>query len=304
MEFTRLSSPSLKDLFVQQLQGMILSGALPVGAQLPPERVLAEQMHVSRTVVNSGLAELSDQGFLEVHPRQGTFVADYRRRGNLSTLIAIMQYKGGVLGREEIRSILEVRRALEHLAAKRAIRYASDEALDRLGKALAQIAAASSAEQAAECAFDFQHELALVGGNSIVPLIYHSFKPPVIALWVPSVIYTASRPWYATLRSSIRSSGTGIRTARPSGLTPIWNRPSAEASRSTSAADFRMRSLQSVRDCHADTDLPAGLVPLNDPRLAAFGQLRRLTSICKVFSLYNIEITWLYAVIFWPPGRY
>ena len=25
---------------------------------------------------------------------------------------------------------------------------------------------------------------ALVGGNSIVPLIYYSFKPPVIALWV------------------------------------------------------------------------------------------------------------------------
>ena len=121
MEFAKLSAPSLKDLFVQQLQGMILSGTLPTGAQLPPERALAEQMHVSRTVVNSGLAELSEQGFLEVRPRQGTCVADYRRRGNLSTLIAIMQYKGGVLGREEIRSILEVRRALEHLAADRAI---------------------------------------------------------------------------------------------------------------------------------------------------------------------------------------
>ena len=126
MEFAKLFAPSLKDLFVQQLQGMILSGALPVGTQLPPERTLAEQMQVSRTVVNSGLAELSDQGFLEVRPRQGTCVADYRRRGNLDTLIAIMQYKGGVLGRDEIRSILEVRRALEHLAAERAILYASD----------------------------------------------------------------------------------------------------------------------------------------------------------------------------------
>ncbi len=184
MEFVKLSSPSLKDLFVQQLQGMILSGALPVGSRLPPERTLAEQMHVSRTVVNSGLSELSEQGFLEVRPRQGTCVADYRRRGNLSTLVAIMQYKGGVLGRDEIRSILEVRRALEHLAVERAVRYASDEALERLGEALTQIAASPSAEQAAEAAFAFQHELALVGGNSIVPLIYYSFKPPVIALWV------------------------------------------------------------------------------------------------------------------------
>lgn len=184
MEFAKLSSPSLKDLFVQQLQGMILSGALPAGTQLPPERALAEQMQVSRTVVNSGLAELSEQGFLEVRPRQGTFVADYRRRGNLSTLIAIMQYKGGVLGRDEIRSILEVRRALEHLAAERAILYASDAALEQLGEALARIANSLTAAQAAEAAFAFQHELAQVGGNSIVPLIYYSFKPPVIALWV------------------------------------------------------------------------------------------------------------------------
>ena len=184
MEFEKLSSPSLKDLFVQQLQGLILSGNLLPGTQLPPERTLAEQMHVSRTVVNSGLAELSEQGFLEVRPRQGTCVADYRRKGNLGTLVAIMQYTGGVLGRDEIRSILEVRRALEHLAAERAILYASDEALDRLGMALARIAAASSPQQAAEAAFNFQHELALVGGNSIVPLIYYSFKPPVIALWV------------------------------------------------------------------------------------------------------------------------
>ena len=91
MEFAKLSAPSLKDLFVQQLQGMILSDELPMGTQLPPERELAQQMQVSRAVVNGGLAELAQQGFLEVRPRQGTFVADYRRKGNLSTLIAIME---------------------------------------------------------------------------------------------------------------------------------------------------------------------------------------------------------------------
>ena len=147
MEFAKLSAPSLKDLFVQQLQGMILSDELPMGTQLPPERELAQQMQVSRAVVNGGLAELAQQGFLEVRPRQGTFVADYRRKGNLSTLIAIMEYQGGVLGKDEIRSILEVRRALEHLAAQRAIRYASDEALARLGDIVARIAAAQNTSE-------------------------------------------------------------------------------------------------------------------------------------------------------------
>ena len=82
MEFSKLSAPSLKDLFVQQLQGMISAPAsCPWARSLPPERELARQMQVSRAVVNGGLAELAQQGFLEVRPRQGTCVADYRRKG-------------------------------------------------------------------------------------------------------------------------------------------------------------------------------------------------------------------------------
>lgn len=184
MEFEKLSAPSLKTLFVQQLQGMILSGELPVGTQLPPERELAEQMQVSRAVVNGGLSELAKQGFLEISPRQGAWVADYRRRGNLSTLVAIMDYRGGVLGKGEIRSILEVRRALEHLAADRAIDFASEADMEQLRDTLIQLAQTDAPAQAAEAAFTFQHTLALIGGNSILPLIYYSFKPPVIALWM------------------------------------------------------------------------------------------------------------------------
>lgn len=184
MEFEKLSAPSLKHLFVQQLQGMILSGELPAGTALPPERELARQMQVSRAVVNGGIAELAAQGFVEVHPRQGALVADYRRKGNLSTLIAIMEYNGGTLGREEIRSILEVRRALEHMAVSLAIRNASDAEMEHLGDTVAQLARAETPAQAAERAFAFQHELALIGGNSILPLIYYSFRAPVITLWV------------------------------------------------------------------------------------------------------------------------
>ncbi len=36
MEFERLYAPTLKELFIQQLQGRILSGDLPQGTRLPP----------------------------------------------------------------------------------------------------------------------------------------------------------------------------------------------------------------------------------------------------------------------------
>lgn len=183
MKSEKSASHGLKESFVQEMQRKILDGELLVGTRLPPERSLAEQTQVSRTVVNSGLAELAEQGFLEVRPRQGTYVADYRRCGNLNTFAAIVRHGGGLPGRSEILSVLEVRRALEHLTAEQAIRYASDEALGSLGVPLTRMAAASSAALAAEAAFAFRHELALVGGNCVVPLIYTSLKDPLVALW-------------------------------------------------------------------------------------------------------------------------
>lgn len=127
MEFEKLVSPSLKDLFITHIEAMILSGELPVGQQLPPERQLAQSMGVSRAVVNSGVAELERRGFLEVRPRVGTFVTDYRRAGTLDTLKSIMTYNRGRLRNEEIRSILEIRDALDKLAAAGIIACASEE---------------------------------------------------------------------------------------------------------------------------------------------------------------------------------
>ena len=184
MTFEQLYAPSLKELFVQKLQGMILSGELPMGTRLPSERELCQQMGVSRAVVNGGITELARQGFLEVRPRQGTFVSDYRRVGNMETLMAIMDYNGGMLGREEIRSILEVRWGLEQMTLHRVIDNATDDQLARLGAFVDRLGENPTPAQAAEIAFQFHHEMTLMGGNHILPLIYTSFRTPCISLWV------------------------------------------------------------------------------------------------------------------------
>ena len=63
MQFQKISTPSLKDLFVKELENKILSGELKVGDKLPSERELASSMQVSRAVVNAGIAELEQKGF-------------------------------------------------------------------------------------------------------------------------------------------------------------------------------------------------------------------------------------------------
>lgn len=204
MEFERLYSPSLKELFAQQLRDRILAGDLPVGTRLPSERELCQQMHVSRAVVNAGMAELARQGFLEICPRQGTYVADYRRNGNLDTLVAIMHYNGEILGRDEIRSILEVRWGLEKMAVARAIDFASETELEALGGYVNALEASPGPQQAAELAYGFHHEMTIAGGNTILPLIYSSFRAPCTALWVRFCRKYGTAALYANMRELYR----------------------------------------------------------------------------------------------------
>ena len=183
MEFQKISSPSLRDLFIEQLEHLILSGKLQVGEKLPPERQLAEMMQVSRAVVNSGISELEKKGFLTVKPRSGTYVADFRRKGTLDTLIAIMNYNGGRMRDQEIRSIFEVRIALDTLAAQLAIDTISDKNIQRLLEFVNQIHDAQDVTTAIEAAYEFQHEFALISGNTLIPLIFQSFRAPIFNMW-------------------------------------------------------------------------------------------------------------------------
>lgn len=183
MEFQKLSAISLKEMFVCQIRNMILSGQLPVDSRLPSEREIASQMQVSRAVVNSGFSELEKQGFLSIHPRQGIYVADYARNGNINTLNAIMEYHGDTLGQAEIRSILEVRRALEHLATDSVIKNATDADILGMEGIIEEIADAKSIQAAITATFAFHHRMSVISGNSIMPLIYISFKPVVTQLW-------------------------------------------------------------------------------------------------------------------------
>ena len=183
MEFEKLISPSLKELFISNIEAKILSGELPVGQQLPPERQLAQSMGVSRAVVNSGIVELENRGFLDVRPRVGTFVADYRRAGTMETLKSIMTYNRGRLRNEEIRSILEVRDALDKLAVADFIPHVTELDNMLLLEKVEAIRQARDNRQAAEAAFAFQHELAMLSGNTLLPLIFRSFYSSVLVLW-------------------------------------------------------------------------------------------------------------------------
>lgn len=183
MEFNKLRTPTLKELFVRELESMILSGKLKIGEKLPSERFLAEKMQVSRAVINSGIAELARKGFLMVKPRSGVYVIDYRRYGTVETLLSIMNYNGGQLRKDEIKSILEVKLIVDKLAVELSIEQITDEHITCLESYLSEILS-DNIEIAAEAVFSYYHEIAMISQNTLLPLIYRSFKVPVTHLWI------------------------------------------------------------------------------------------------------------------------
>lgn len=74
IELDRSNPLPLYQQIVAQIGGMIRAGSLPAGYRLPPERRLAEELHVNRTTILNAYRELKAQGLITSHVGQGTVV--------------------------------------------------------------------------------------------------------------------------------------------------------------------------------------------------------------------------------------
>ena len=212
MGFNKIVAVSMTDLFVQQIENMILSGELAIGEQLPPARELSVKMGVSRTVISAGLVELEKLGFVEIRTRQGVFVCDYRRKGSLETLIAIMRYNGGAMRKNEVKSLLETRDAMECLCLRLVCEKNDVAELERLSPILDSIRDARNADEAAERVFSFHHELAIMSGNvlqnAVDEVAHHQGNvwTPVIAIQrsdAERLGYDSAESWRSLICSEI-----------------------------------------------------------------------------------------------------
>jgi DNA-binding FadR family transcriptional regulator len=182
MEFAELVSPTLTDLFVQEMEHNILSGKLAIGERLPNERELAVKMKVSRAVINGGITKLVHLGFLKTVPRKGTFVENYHRYGKLETLQTIIEYNGGHYSPQMMDSLFEIRVCLERNMAELAAKNRTDQDIAALWKKIETLRGINDPAEFGLELFDFFHLLAKASKNMIYPLLLQGFEslyPPL-----------------------------------------------------------------------------------------------------------------------------
>ena len=73
--------PSLTEQFVKEIEHRILTGQWPIGMRIPTSRELADEFMVSRSVINAGIAELCNIGYLRTVPRKYICVSNWKETG-------------------------------------------------------------------------------------------------------------------------------------------------------------------------------------------------------------------------------
>lgn len=201
MVFKEINALSIKELFISQIEEMILSGELKPGDRLPSERELADKMNISKTIVHDGIRELSRIGFLDVVSRKGVYVADYTSTGNLDTLFAIIGYRGGMPDKKMINSLLDCRLYLECPALEILAENHTPEDISQLKKLQDDVEAALAEDSKAfaTALFIYRRTIVVLSGNCISPLVMNAFFTASISAWIDYSEFIGKENVYDTL---------------------------------------------------------------------------------------------------------
>lgn len=121
-QFKRRSS-----LIAEQILAKIRRGEYKTGHKLPPERVIAEQMGVSRPSVREAISALQIVGIVDSRPGDGTYVCDpVDSEGLRRQVVEVLENSESPL------EILQARKAMEVGVARLAIEVADDRDIQKI----------------------------------------------------------------------------------------------------------------------------------------------------------------------------
>lgn len=169
---------SLVTLILERLKEYIADAGLRQGDRLPPERVLATQLGVSRPSLRAALDLLSERGALRRVQGGGTYL-----ESNIAAVLAQVGEHDDA-PRAQLREVVEARFHLEPVVAELAADRANDEQLADLEQSIEQIAGNLD-----DLAAWFQHELhfhvrlARMCGNSVLTTAVESLYPQILGCW-------------------------------------------------------------------------------------------------------------------------
>lgn len=162
-------SHSLVEQVCSRLARQLRDEADSGDGKLPPERLMAERLGVSRTVLREATKRLELQGLLEIRHGSGIRAVNRLHKplsGSLSILLPELP--------ERLRQLSEARAAIEPEIARQAALKAKAADVKQLRGIHDRLLAAETHDEAVEADIDFHRTLARIAGNEILKLMLES----------------------------------------------------------------------------------------------------------------------------------
>ena len=129
--FNKISPRKISDEIIEQFKGLLSSGELKPGDELPSERELAESIGVSRPPLREALNALQAIGLIEIRPRSKIIVKSLVEKSVQDPISLLIEEDI-----DKLFELLEIRRAMENWAAYKAAERANKEDIQKLEKIL------------------------------------------------------------------------------------------------------------------------------------------------------------------------
>jgi len=172
-----IKPPNLKTQVYDLILDFIVDGKYRDNDMLPPERILCEELGVSRTVVREAIKSLETRGILTVIHGKGIKVnpSDSHDIANAFMLYLRRENKEASLG-----DLMEVRFAIETEVARLAARHANDEDLTKLRAIIQDMATVlDDVEKFTFLDIDFHRNLAIISRNILFITIAEALVIPL-----------------------------------------------------------------------------------------------------------------------------
>ncbi|MFB0506434.1 MAG: FadR/GntR family transcriptional regulator [Thermodesulfobacteriota bacterium] len=170
--FIPVRKKKIFDEVYDQLISLISSGKLGPGEQLPPERVLARELKVSRQSIREALKKAESKGLITVRQGEGTFVLSAASEWMESPLLIMMAEEI-----ERVYEFLEIRKLIEVWCARKAAKVVAGKELKRMEKTLSQMEKlVDSREILGQPDIDFHIAIAEASHNTLMVHVMASIK--------------------------------------------------------------------------------------------------------------------------------
>lgn len=178
------SKKGSEEMIISKIRELIVSKQLDQGDKLPAERVLAEQLGVSRNQLRQAIQRLEFYGLVKKYPQSGTRVSNKGVTALNGMMMDILQ-----LQQSDFKSLVETRLILETHAVRLAATRRSDEHLRQILAAhKAYSEKVVNGLNTVEEDLIFHLKLSEASGNSVINSLMLVITPEIITHFVTNKI--------------------------------------------------------------------------------------------------------------------